>query len=84
MKRIGIAAGFGVSFTNDGRPISHGRGDLEALRILADWLEENPSHEQHEDGKRWLSAKQKELAKRDARDAILNRRIHPTSNLIGD
>jgi hypothetical protein len=26
---------------------------------LAGWLEENPSHEHHEDAKRWWSAKQK-------------------------
>jgi hypothetical protein len=51
MKRIGIAQGFGISFTNDGRPISHGKCDAEALRILAGWLEENPSHEHHEDVK---------------------------------
>jgi hypothetical protein len=36
---------------------------------LAGWLEENPSHEHHEDAKGWWSAKQKELAESDAWDA---------------
>ena len=76
MKRIGIAQGFGISFATDGRPISHGKRDAEALRILAGWLEENPSHEHHEDVKRWLSVKQKELAESDAPDGIV-KETHP-------
>ncbi len=70
MQRIGIAQGFGISFTNDGRPISHGKSDPEALRILTDWLKENPSHEHHENAKRWFLAKQKELAEEDGRDGL--------------
>lgn len=77
MKRIGIAQGFGISFAIDGRPVSHGKSDAEALRILAGWLEENPSHEHHEDVKRWLSAKQKELAESEARDASF-KETHPS------